>query len=222
MPVLQLVHTTLQKWRDLYDGSTESLHPFLLQRFERAFLDNEASLEIVVPIDQNQHAAVVDVSEDLLRVVTLAADTKPEHIDGDASFEHFKAARRSGDGMPAVATNHQICANLFRAVRRTNVYTRHASLLPEKIVGQVFQAQIEGRKLFALFREELQEIPLGRESDKTATRRQVCVVSGLKAKVSEYSAYGSDPLMRQSQEAVEQVEFVKDFESRGMDGVAAK
>ena len=49
--------------------------------------DDVAALEVVVAVDEDEEAAVVDVAEGVLGVGGVAGEAEPEDVDGDAFFD---------------------------------------------------------------------------------------------------------------------------------------
>jgi hypothetical protein len=52
--------------------------------------DDETDLKVVAAIDENERAAVVHLSQQLLRVIRVAADSEPQHIDRNTDFQDLQ------------------------------------------------------------------------------------------------------------------------------------
>src|SRR5579883_1186369 len=95
LPLPQLRNAIAGERRDLPDALAKLLHPALPDLIERSLADDQARLEIIAALDQDQHPAVIDAAEHLVRVVRTAAEAEPEHVDGHAVLAP-PAARWSG------------------------------------------------------------------------------------------------------------------------------
>ncbi len=92
-----------EEWGELRDAGLERGETLLLDGGEGAFGDDDAGLEVVVAVDEDEGATVVDVAEDVLGVGGLAGDAHPEDVDGDALFDDVEVGGVAGDGVAAVA-----------------------------------------------------------------------------------------------------------------------
>ena len=88
---------------DAVDALLEGCEAGGLDLGEGAFGDDVADLVVVVAIDEDDEAAVVDVAEAVLGVAGLAGETEPEDVDGDAVVDEREMGGDAGDGVAAVA-----------------------------------------------------------------------------------------------------------------------
>ncbi len=81
---------------DAFDALLEGGEAGGLELGEGAFGDGVADLVVVVAIDEDDEAAVVDVAEAVLGVGGPAGDAEPEDVDGDAVVDEREDGRRRG------------------------------------------------------------------------------------------------------------------------------
>ena len=53
---------------------------------QAVFGDDEAALVVLFTVDEDEQHAVIDVAERVDRVIGLAAESKPEDVDGNAGL----------------------------------------------------------------------------------------------------------------------------------------
>lgn len=87
VPGVDLGGATDEEGNDVLDALLKGGKTGLLNLGEGVFGDDVADLEVVVAIDEDDEAAVVDVAERVFRVVGLARDAEPEDVDGNAVVE---------------------------------------------------------------------------------------------------------------------------------------
>ena len=124
--------------------------------------------------------------------------------------------------MPAVGADHEIGADLERAVRQLRPQSHHAVAVPDEIVHLGQHPELETRIAFALVGQEIEEVPLREEGDEAAARRKMGKVGEDDHLVADDAADLAHFLVRQLEKRVEQSELVHHFERGGMDGVAAE
>ena len=84
VPGVELGGAAGEEGGELLEAGVEGFEAALLDGGEGAFGDDEAGLEVVVAVDEDEDAAEVDVAEGVLGVVGLAREAEPEDVDGDA------------------------------------------------------------------------------------------------------------------------------------------
>lgn len=78
IPISDLMHTVGERRNQTNEslaecGKTRRLDP----AGEGTFCDDEATLEVIAAVDEDEQAAVVDVSQDIFRVAFMAAEVEP-------------------------------------------------------------------------------------------------------------------------------------------------
>ena len=116
VPGVELGGAAGEEGDDALDGLLEGFEARGLDGGEGAFGDDEADLEVVVAIDEDDEAAVVDVAEGVLGVVGLAGEAEPEDVDGDAFFDEREVGGDAGDGVAAVAADGEVRGDFDGAV----------------------------------------------------------------------------------------------------------
>src|SRR6516164_9032369 len=111
--------------------------------------------------------------------------------------------------MPTVTSDDQVRANSHGGVRPcAREHSDDTFAVPDQINGFVPKAQVETRELTRFAGEEIEEIPLRHEGGEFAMSRHMGEIGTREAEVAEHTAGGSDLLVRQLQEIIEQVELI--------------
>ena len=209
VPIPQFIDAPIKIRSDLKDVASESLHAAPPDLFERAFRNDESSLEIIRTIDQDQRLSVIDIAEHLLRIARSPADPEPQYVNGNPVFDEFESGCAARHGMAAIAADYEVRQDLYRlSVSDAREDTRNPPTIPDEVNGLVLHPQFEAGKRLGTVRKEIQKIPLGHQGYELATSRHIPEVGGMKCGVSYNHAEGSDLLVWQLQEVGEKPQFV--------------
>ena len=189
---------------------------------ESAFPNDVAALEVVAAVDGNEHAAKVDVTKAFFGVVLTARYAEPEHVDGHAPLDVLEVGGLCGDGVPAVAADGELCADLDGSVGRVGGGADDAAALFEEASDFVLHTEGEAGIAAALGGEEVEEVPLRHERDEGGVDRQAGEVGHGARDPADDGADAINLLVRQAEQRLEEAELVHDLECRGVDGIAAK
>ena len=77
LPIPQFVNTIAEIWRDLPNRAAERLDSSPLDVLKRIFANDQTRLKCVAAVDENESPAVIDVAEQLFRVIACRAMRKP-------------------------------------------------------------------------------------------------------------------------------------------------
>ncbi len=97
-----------RKGDDVDDALLEGGEAGGLDLGEGAFGDGVADLVVVVAVDEDDEAAVVDVAEAVFGVAGLAGEAEPEDVDGDAVVDEREVGGDARDGVAAIAAYGEV------------------------------------------------------------------------------------------------------------------
>jgi len=181
VPGVDLDGAAGEEGNDALDALLEGGKTFLLDCGEGVFGDDVADLEVVVAIDEDDEAAVVDVSESIFRVRGLTGDLEPEDIDRDADVLEWEVASVAGDGVAAVAADGQGGGDFDWTVGCVGTHAGGEAVLLDETGSLPAHAQSKGGKAACLFGEEIEEVPLRHEGDEFAVGGDVGEIGYWKA-----------------------------------------
>jgi len=202
-----------EKWDDAFDALMECRDAFLLDLREGAFGDDVSDLKVVVAVDEDDEAAVVDVSEGVLGVVGLAGHAEPEDVDGNAVVYETQMGGVARDGVAAIAADSERRWDLGGAVWSVGedafdgavFFPEEAGCLPTHAQGEAVEAGGFGG-------EEVEEVPLGHERDKSCVTADVGEVRHGYASISDKAGKTRDLSMGDAEEFFEEAKFVEQLE----------
>src|SRR5579863_7437419 len=136
-----------------------------LKRIEATRLDciigalgnDEAGLKIVGTVDQDQCLSVVDIPQHVDRVVRLAADVEPQHVDGDSVFDNLESGRFAHRGMSSVTSDDEIGANLDFPSLGLGGHARNSPALFHQVCRLMLHEQVKRRKSFRVTGKKIQK-----------------------------------------------------------------
>ena len=103
-PVGEFVYAVGKEGDEADEGGTEGGQAGGLDlRGEGVLGDEEAALEVVSAVDEDEEAAVVDVAKGVAGVALSSAETEPEDVDGDSGLVDGEVGGGAGGGVAAVA-----------------------------------------------------------------------------------------------------------------------
>ena len=94
--------------------------------------------------------------------------------------------------------------------------------IAKQVHGLVLHEQLEAGKLFGLFRQEIQEVPLRHEGNEFAVRGQAGEVCRLEREVSEDAADRGELLVGHTQKILQDTQLMHHLEGRRVYRVAAE
>ncbi len=195
----------------------------LLDLGEGAFADDVGALEVVVAVDEDEEAAVVDVAE-AFRDRWVARDAEPEDVDGDAFFDDVKVRGGYGGGVAAVAADDEVGADLVRAFGGLGDDAGDAvgGSVVDEAGGLPAHAEGEVGELCGFGGEEVEEVPLRHEGDELGDGGEVARSRRWGRSGRRCWRRGGRSAEWGMEEAVEEAELVEELEGGGVDGVAAE
>src|SRR5215470_9259196 len=148
--------------------------PCLFYSGKSALPNNQAGLEVGAAIDKNQHVAVIDPPERLIRVVRFAADAKPEHIDWGPDIHYFEFGRITNGRAPTVATNDKVGFNFHFSFGclHANAPDDFVVFL-QKTNDLIFHTQVESGETLSLLGKKIKKVPLGHQRNEFALHWQM-------------------------------------------------
>lgn len=221
-PIGQFADPVGERRRNAGNFGAQRLQPPLPQRFEGSLGNHEAALPVVSPLDLDEDAAAVEAAGGLRRIAGPSGEPEPEHVHGGAKFKDLQAGALAHQRMPAVGADHQLGADLQRAVGGGRLQPDHPSRLLDQPGGLGLHAQAEGRIAGAVFGEEAQKIPLGHEGDEPATGRQMGEVGDGQRQSADLGVEPRRLLVGEPEQSLQQSQLLHELQRRGVDGVAAE
>ncbi len=193
---------------------------------EGVFADDVRGLEVVVAVDEDHHAAEVEVAEGVFGVFGLAGEAEPEDVDGNAVVDDGEMGGGDGGGVAAVAAYGEVGGDVDGTVWSFGANAGDGwavrAIGVEKIGGFVLHEEVEVRVLASFAGEEVEEIPLGHKGDESGVGGKVGEVGQGKGLAANGHGEGVDLRVGDLEEAVEEAQLVEDFEGGGVNGVAAE
>ena len=77
LPIVQFVNTIREIWGNARNHLAERFHSSGLDLFKRILTDDQPGLKVVTSVDENESPAVIDVAEQLFRVIIVPPNAKP-------------------------------------------------------------------------------------------------------------------------------------------------
>lgn len=176
----------------------------LLDLGEGAFGDDVADLKVVVAIDEDDEAAVVDVAEGILGIGWLARDFEPEDVYGNAFVVEREVASIAGDGVAAVAADGYGGGDFDGAVWSVGPNASGDSVLVDEAGGLPAHAEVEGRVARGFGGEEVEEVPLRHEGYELAVGGDVREVRDGEAFAAYDGGKGRDLRVRDGEELLQE------------------
>jgi len=158
----------------------------------------------------------------LLGIGGEAGDAHPQHVDGSAEIEDFKAGFGAQDGMTAVGADGLWRAEFAMAIAGFGADTCDAAIFNDQIDDFRFQVQVKLRICLGRFGDEIQKIPLRHEADEFAVHREVGKIGYGDGEIVDDRADLQKLLIRDAQEIVEEAELVHQLKGGRVNGVAAE
>ena len=124
--------------------------------------------------------------------------------------------------MTTIGADDKVGADREFTFGRLRANADDAAALLDQVGSLGAHAQIEGLVALAAGGEKIEKIPLRHQRDVFAMGRQVGQIDHANAFVADLRGQMVDLLMRQFQKIIEQTKLVHQFESRRMNGIAAK
>jgi len=152
----------------------KGVEALLLDLREGALGNDVPDLEVVDAVDEDDEAAVVDVTECVFWVVGLASDAEPENVDRYSVVDKWKVGGFARDWVAAVASYGENCRDFDGAVGSIGADTGDGSVrLLDQASGLPTHTQCEGREARGFGGEEVEEVPLRHEGDEFGVCRKV-------------------------------------------------
>src|SRR5215469_8040337 len=95
VPVLQFLRTPSQEWSYLRKVITKSNQTSRFDLVEAVLRDDVGALPVIAAIQGNENPASLHAAQRLVRVVGLAREPHPQHIDRSAPIDYFKPRFRT-------------------------------------------------------------------------------------------------------------------------------
>jgi len=205
IPFGQFVHAIGKEGNEAGDGGAEGGKAGRLDYGgEGVFGDEEGALEVVGAIDKDGEGAVVDVADDIGGVVFVAAETEPEHVDGNSGFANRQASGGARGGVAAVAADHQGGADVDRAGGGVGVDADDAMVVVFDESGDfVFHEKAERWEVCGLRGEEVEEVPLGHQGNEFCMSGQMTEIGDGERFAANGGDKLADLLVRKGEEGVE-------------------
>ena len=138
--------------------------------------NDEAALEVIATVDEDEEVAVVDVAESITGIAFAAAKMEPENVDRNPGLLDGKVGGGSRGGVAAIASYDERGGYIDHPGGGIDVNSRDAVVMVfDEAGGLVFHEELEGWEFCGLSGEEVEEVPLGHE----------CYEFGLGGKVGE-------------------------------------
>jgi len=205
VPVSEIVYAVGKEGNEAGDGGAEGGKASGLDHGGEGVLgDEEGALEVVCAIDEDGEVAVVDVADDVGGVVFMAAEAEPEDVDGNSGLANWQAGSGTGGGVAAVATDDEGSADVDRAGGSVGVDADDAMIVVfDEAGGLVFHEKAERWEGCGLRGYEVEEVPLGHESDEFCMRGQMTEIGDGEGFAADGEDKLADLLVRKGEEGVE-------------------
>src|SRR6266446_10489489 len=146
----------------------------------------------------------------------------PNDIDWHSDLLNLKLRQIADNGIATITTNDQIGAHFQVPQWRLCAHSCDPISVAQKVDNSGLHPQFEGRELLRLRRQKIKKMPLRHEPHEFALGRQAGEIGHAHDMTIEDIFHSRQLLMRDLKELIQQPEFMHQFESGWMDGVAAK
>jgi hypothetical protein len=189
---------------------------------EGAFADDEAGLEVVGAVDEDEHLAEVEEAEAAFGIVGLARKAEPEDVDGSAGLDGAKVGGGGGGGVAAVAADGESGGQGGGAGGGLNFDSGDAVGMVCEAGDFVLHEKAEGGVFGGLLGQEVEEIPLRHERDEATVGGEMGEVGERELLAADDSGDVVGLLVGELEERVKKAELVHELEGGGVDGVSAE
>jgi hypothetical protein len=222
VPVRQLAHALAQPRRQAQQGLVKRPDAAGAPGVARALGNQQRALPVVAARDHHQHAAGVDLAEEVRRIARQARDAQPQHVHRRAEVLRLQAGLGPDRRVAAVGAHHQRRAQLELAVGRPRAQAGDAAVLRQERSGLGLHDEAEVRQPAGVPREEVEEVPLRHHHQEPAMRRDVAEVGDPGLVAADAHRHLVQLVVRAAQELVEQAQLVHHAQRRWVDRVAAE
>ena len=168
--------TSREERRDAFDALAEGRQPSLLHLREGSFGNDVGSLKVFDAIDEDEQAAIVDVTKSALGIGCIAREAQPEDIDRNAFFNDLEVSGTDRCGVAPVTSYSERGPDLGGSVGSVGEHACDARSVMDQVCPPPAHAEREVGIMGGLGGEEVEEVPLRRESNILAHGRQVRAV----------------------------------------------
>src|SRR4029079_1804466 len=156
-PTLEFLNPIRRKRCQLSDALTKRDQPLRLDVTAGAFRDHEPTLPVVCAVQHDEDAAAVKAAHRIDRIAGTPREPEPEHIHWRPEFFDRKSGPLAHYGMPAIGTDHQVCANLQRSFSRIDGEPNDLIAVPYEIRHLCAHAEL--KRVIALFADSIRASP---------------------------------------------------------------
>src|SRR6185503_16708664 len=149
------MNTIREIWGNARNHLAEPFHPRRLDFFKRILTDDQPGLKIFTSVDENESPAVIDVAEQLFRVISVPPNAEPENVHGHAELSHRQLRCFTDYRVSPITCDHQVGGNLLQPVGSLHHNAGDSSSVPEQVSGFMLHAQIKRLELPRIFRYEV-------------------------------------------------------------------
>ena len=209
------------------DGGVEGGKAGWLDGGEGVLGDDEAALEVVGAVDEDEAGAEVEVERCVVGVGVPATKAKPENVDGSATVDDVQVSGGAAEGVAPVTADGEGGVDFDEAAGCVGADPGDDGALArdgrfEEAGHFVLEEKMERGQGGGMRCEEVEEVPLGHESDKGCGGFEVGEVCEGELGAADEEAEAVDLLMGDAQELVEEAKLVEDVEGRGVDSIATE
>ena len=202
---------------DRADAVAERFDPARADMVGGALGHDKGALPIVAAIDQHEHAPGIEHAERGILLGRRFRDAEPEHVHRRADRGQRQAGAKTG--VAAVTGDDQPRVERL-SVPRTD--PDDAAVLRDRLGPQAFQPQREAGMTPRCGRDEIEKLPLRHQRDKGCGHAQLREIREIEPMPGDSRADATQLLVRPIEQFVEQPQFRKHAQRRGVDGVAAE
>jgi hypothetical protein len=204
VPVGELVYTVGEERNEARERGAEGLETGRLDvGGEGVLCDEEAALEVVAAVDEDQEGAVVDVAESVDGIGFTTAETEPENVDGDARLVDPEMGGGAGRGVATVAANYERGVDFGGAGGRVDADAGDTGAGFDEAGYFVFHEEMEAGEMGGLGGEEVEKVPLGHEGDELCVGREMGRVGNGKGLATDGETDFGDLLVGEGEEGFE-------------------
>src|SRR5882762_2295496 len=210
---------------DLGDAAANRFHTRSAELLILSLREYQSSLPIVVALQKNENATASDAAEravDDFRLAGQFGKAKPQHIHWRGSLNRFKTRQAAEQGKPAVGADCKRGADFVGSVRGQITNTAYGPVFFQQLSHVGMHHEFEARILGGFAGDEFKETHLRHEQDIRESRLEAGEIEGAEVAVRKLDRRPGNFGMGNFVKFVRKANLIEDFESRGMNGVAAE
>src|SRR5258707_3593585 len=186
---------------------------------------SQSRLPIVVALQKNEDATASDAAEraaDDFRFAGQFGKAKPQHIHWRGSLNRLKTRQAAEQGKSAVRADCKRSADFVGSVRGQIANTAYGPVFFQQLSHVGMHHEFEARIPRGFAGDEFKETHLRHEQDVRESRLEAGEIEGAEVAVGKLDRRPGNFGMGNFVKFVRKANLIEDFESRGMNGIAAE